>query len=146
LNAVRLWDGSAVPSGLQALLVRECERLQFVRAQIHEIEEVRKEILSTSQEPAIEQVRRLLRLKGIGINSAWVYVIEFFAWRAFHNRRELGSLAGLTPTPYESGESTRERGTLAPGASAGVSKAGNRPVRWRLRSLGPGFATSRRAN
>jgi len=46
--------------------------------------------------------------------------MEFFAWRAFRNRRELGSLAGLAPTPYESGESSRERG---------ISKAGNRPVR-----------------
>ena len=120
LNEVRLWDGCTVPSGLQALLVREYERLQFVRRQIHQVEEVRKGILSTSQEPAIEQIRRLLRLKGIGINSAWVYVMEFFAWRAFHNRRELGCLSGLTPTPYESGESSRERG---------ISKAGNRPVR-----------------
>ncbi|HEX6268734.1 MAG TPA: IS110 family transposase [Anaerolineales bacterium] len=120
LKAVRLWDGSPVPPGLQALLVREYERLQFVRAQIHRIEEVRKEILSTSKQPAIEQIRRLLRLKGIGVNSAWVYVMEFFAWRAFRNRRELGSLSGLTPTPYESGESSRERG---------ISKAGNRPVR-----------------
>ena len=54
------------------------------------------------------------------MNSAWVYVMEFFAWRAFRNRRELGSLAGLAPTPYASGESSRERG---------ISKAGNRPVR-----------------
>jgi transposase len=120
LNGVRLWDGCTVPSGLQALLVREYERLQFVRGQIHQIEEVRKGILSTSQEPAVEQIRRLLRLKGIGMNSAWIYVMEFFAWRAFRNRRELGSLSGLTPTPYESGESSRERG---------ISKAGNRPVR-----------------
>ena len=129
LEAVRLWDGSPIPSGLQALLVREHERLQLVREQVHQIEDTRKEILQTSKDPAIEQVRRLLRLKGIGVNSAWVYVMEFFAWRAFRNRRELGCLSGLTPTPYQSGESARERGTLAPGASAGISKAGNRPVR-----------------
>lgn len=54
------------------------------------------------------------------MNTAWMYVMEFFAWRAFRNRRELGSLAGLAPTPYASGESSRERG---------ISKAGNRPVR-----------------
>jgi transposase len=120
LETVRLWDGSLIPPGLQALLVRENERLQFVRVQIHQIEEVRQGILSTSQEPAIEQIRRLLRLKGIGVNSAWIYIMEFFAWRAFRNRRELGSLSGLTPTVYQSGESTRERG---------ISKAGNRPVR-----------------
>jgi len=120
LDAVRLWDGSSIPPGLQTLLVREYERLQFVREQIHQIEEARKEALRSSQDPALEQVRRLLRLKGIGINSAWVYVMEFFAWRGFRNRRELGSLSGLRPTPYASGESTRERG---------ISKAGNRPVR-----------------
>jgi transposase len=120
LDSVQLWDGSRIAPGLHTLLVREDERLALVREQIHQVEVTRKEALRTSRDPAVEQVRRLLQLKGIGMNSAWVYVMEFFAWRAFHNRRELGSLAGLTPTPYESGESTRERG---------ISKAGNRPVR-----------------
>jgi transposase len=46
--------------------------------------------------------------------------MEFFSWRGFRNRRELGSLAGLTPTPYQSGESSTEQG---------VSKAGNRHIR-----------------
>lgn len=54
------------------------------------------------------------------MNSAWVDGMEFFSWRAFRNRRELGVLAGLTPTPYQSGENAKERG---------ISKAGNRPVR-----------------
>lgn len=120
LEVVRLWDGSSIPAGLHTLVMREQERLELVREQIHQIEITRKEALRTSNDPAIEQVRRLLRLKGIGVNSAWVYVMEFFAWRNFHNRRELGSLSGLTPTPYQSGESARERG---------ISKAGNRPVR-----------------
>jgi transposase len=67
-----------------------------------------------------EQVRQLLRLKGIGMNSAWLYVMEFFSWRGFHNRREVGSLAVLTPTPYQSGDSAKEQG---------ISKAGNRQIR-----------------
>jgi len=120
LEVVRLWDGSSIPAGLHTLVMREQERLELVREQIHQIEITRKEALRTSNDPAIEQVRRLLWLKGIGVNSAWVFVMEFFAWRNFHNRRELGSLSGLTPTPYQSGESARERG---------ISKAGNRPVR-----------------
>ena len=120
LVEVRLWDGTQIGNGLRALLEREAERLDLVRKQIHDLEEQRKEMLKHSSDPAIEQVRRLLRLKGIGMNSAWVDVMEFFAWRAFHNRREVGALAGLTPTPYRSGESVRE---------VGISKAGNRPVR-----------------
>lgn len=120
LERVKLWDGSSIAPGLHTLLVREHERLLLVREQIHQVDVTRREALRTSKDPAIEQVQRLLQLKGIGINSAWIYVMEFFAWRAFHNRRELGSLAGLAPTPYTSGESARERG---------ISKAGNRPVR-----------------
>jgi transposase len=120
IEAVRRWDGSALPAGLQGCLVREHERLQQVEQHIRQLEGQRREALRTSSDPAIEQVRQLLRLKGIGINSAWLYVMEFFAWRAFRNRRELGSLSGLTPTPYQSGENARERG---------ISKAGNRPIR-----------------
>jgi len=120
LEAVRLWNGAVIAADLHILLEREHERLELVRDQIHRIEVRRKELLRDSNDPAIEQVRCLLRLKGIGMNSAWVDVMEFFSWRAFHNRRELGALAGLTPTPYQSGENAKERG---------ISKAGNRPVR-----------------
>ena len=120
LAEVKLWDGSKIGPGLRGLLEREVTRLELVREQIKALEKERKEMLKNSTDPAIEQVRRLLRLKGIGMNSAWVDVMEFFAWRGFHNRREVGALAGLTPTPYASGESVRERG---------ISKAGNRPVR-----------------
>ena len=51
----------------------------------------------------MDKVRRLLRLRGVGENSAWLYGMEFFGWRAFHNRREVGGLAGLVTTPFDSG-------------------------------------------
>jgi len=143
LEEARLWDGRPIGPGVRALVEREHKRLELVGEQIREIESARKELLRSSSDPAIEMVRRLLQLKGIGVNSAWIYVMEFFAWRAFRNRREVGSLSGLTPTPYASGESSRE---------SGISKAGNRPVRatphrrwvqvWRSRSPGRGCATS----
>jgi transposase len=47
--------------------------------------------------------------------------MEFFGWHEFKNRREVGGLAGFSPTPYQSGESAREQG---------ISKSGNRHVRW----------------
>jgi transposase len=120
LETVRLWDGSMVPAGLHARLKREYERCQLVKKQINQLELEREEAVRTSTAPAVKQVRHLLRLKGIGMNSAWVYVMEFFSWHGFRNRREVGSLAGLTPTPYQSGESSREQG---------ISKAGNRRIR-----------------
>jgi transposase len=80
------------------------------------VEAERGDLVRTSGGPDVEKVRQLLDLRGIGINSAWLYVMEFFGWRAFRNRREVGALAGLVPTPHQSGDEAWERG---------ISKAGN---------------------
>jgi transposase len=117
---VRLWDGSSLPPGLRARLEREYAAYQHVGQQIKELEAERRELIRTSDHSSDEKVRALLQLRGIGENSAWLFVKEFFGWRVFRNRREVGSLAGLTPTPYQSGEQSREQG---------ISKAGNRPIR-----------------
>lgn len=120
LQTLRLWDGSSLPGELFARLKREYHRIQLLNEQIHEMEAYRQEILRTSQRPDIQQVRQLMSLRGIGINSAWLFVMEFFSWRAFRNRREVGALAGLTSTPYQSGGNSQEQG---------ISKAGNRHIR-----------------
>jgi transposase len=120
LETKRLWDGRPVPLGLRRRLVRECERLEMVKRQIEQVEAERGDLVRSSGSQDVEKVRQLLDLRGIGINSAWLYVMEFFGWREFRNRREVGALAGLTPTPHQSGDEARERG---------ISKAGNRYIR-----------------
>lgn len=120
LAKIRLWDGRPLPPYLRQSLEREYQRIQLIEVQLKEIDDLRRDILRTSQDPVIEQVRHLMKLKGIGINSAWLFVMEFFAWRNFRNRREVGALAGLTPTHSQSGETSRDRG---------ISKAGNKFVR-----------------
>lgn len=120
LEELRLWDRLSLPERLHSRLAREWTKVEVLNAQIREVEAERRELLRTSDEPAIEQVRQLLALRGIGINSAWLYVMEFFAWREFRNRREVGALAGLCPTPHQSGDSSKE---------LGIEKAGNRHIR-----------------
>jgi transposase len=120
LKELRLWNGDPLPPGLQARLLFEFERWQLVGKQIKALEVERLEALRYTSQPDVEQVRQLLRLRGIGINCAWLYVMEFFSWRAFHNRREVGALAGLTPLPHQSGEEAHE---------LGISKVGNRHIR-----------------
>jgi transposase len=120
LQALRTWDDQAVPAGMQQRLLREFARWQFVDRQIRDAENERARKIRTATEPGVDKVRQLLNLRGIGANSAWLYVMEFFGWRQIKNRRQLASLAGLTPTPFESGESRREQG---------ISKAGNRRLR-----------------
>jgi transposase len=120
LEAVRLWDGSRLPEGLKALLKREHKRFQWVEEQIAELETERTEAIRNSKRPDVEMVRDLLRLRAIGVNSAWLFTMEFFGWRNFRNQKEIGALSGLTPTPSQSGSSYREQG---------ISKSGNRYVR-----------------
>lgn len=121
LKQARQWNGKPVPEELQGRLLREFERLQVVNRQIRALNQQRNKILKTKDTPTLRKVRQLLGLRGIGVNSAWLYVHEFFGWRNFKNRREVGSLSGLAPTPYSSGELRHEQG---------ISKAGNRRMRW----------------
>jgi transposase len=120
LETKHLWDGRPLPIGLKKRLVREYERLEMVKMQIKQVEAERADLVKNSRSSDVEMVRQLLSLRGIGINSAWLYVMEFFSWREFRNRREVGALAGLTPTPHQSGDEAWERG---------ISKAGNRHIR-----------------
>jgi len=120
LAKVRLWADQPLPPGLQSRLEREYACYQFVTEQVQGLEAERREMLRTSSEPNVEQIRQLLQLRGIGTNSAWVFVMEFFSWRQFRTRRQVGSLAGLTPTPYQSSDQSREQG---------IDKSGNRLVR-----------------
>jgi transposase len=90
------------------------------------LEAERRAFLQSSQDASIEKVRQLMYLRGIGINGAGLLVMEFLGWRDFKNRREVGGWAGLTPTPYHSGESAREQG---------ITKSGNRHMRWMTTEL-----------
>jgi transposase len=96
------------------------ELLELLDRQIKDLENERGRRIRSSHDKVVGKVRQLLRLRGIGANSAWLYVMEFFGWRRIRNRKQLASRAGLTPTPYQSGDSDHEQG---------ISKAGNRRLR-----------------
>jgi transposase len=120
LGQLRQWDGTPVPAELTARILREWERFLLVDRQARELENAQWQAFGNNETADVEKLRLLLDLKAIGPMSATLFVREFFGWRQIKNRRELASLAGLTPTPYASGESQREQG---------ISKAGNRRLR-----------------
>jgi transposase len=120
MQPARLACGAALPQGIRQRLRREYRQYRTTQELIAEIEEERREQIATEETREMQMVRDLMRLRAIGVNTAWILVMEFFGWREFHNRREVGALAGLVPTPYQSGESYHEQG---------ISKAGNIWVR-----------------
>ena len=90
LDALRLWDGSEIPSGLRRRLLRVWAHHQFLSEQIAALEAERRALLQSSEDASLAKVRQLMHLKGIGINGAWLLVMEFFGWRALKTRREVG--------------------------------------------------------
>jgi transposase len=121
LDKLRQWNGKPLPEVLKRRLLRELERLELLTCQIRAVEIEQAAEICDDQTRHVAKVRALMGLKGVGPTSATILVYEFFGWRQFANRRELAGLAGLTPTPYQSGESNHEQG---------ISKAGNVLIRW----------------
>ena len=119
-----------MPNGLRQRILREFERWRLVGRQIHDLEAQRTSRSATIRRPRATRCGCCSSSRGSARTAAWLLVREFFGWRGIRNRRELASLAGLTPTPYDSGESRREQG---------ISKAGNRRVRWMMIELAWGW-------
>jgi transposase len=120
LESFRTWDGNFLPLDFKARIVREYERLKEVEGQIYSLRKERQGRLENAEDPSMRKIVQLTSLRGIGVQSSWKFVQEFFGWRQFKNRKEVASLAGLTPTPYDSGGSQHEQG---------ISKAGNKRIR-----------------
>jgi len=107
-----------LPECMGEEIERELERLHLVEEQLAALLKGREEKLKGG--PLWEKVTQLTLLKGIGNTFASFLVLELFGWREFKNRRQVGAITGLTPSPYNSGESRRDQG---------ISKAGSRRIR-----------------
>jgi transposase len=147
LEGCKPLDGTSLGPGLKSELLREYERWSLGTRQLKEIDKERTERIKAARKSVKEslkqvegetrlskapkeldkasQVAALMLLCGIGDNSAWPLIHEFF-FRRFRNRREVGSAAGLCGMPYDSGDKTHEQG---------ISKAGNGRIRYLMVEL-----------
>ena len=121
IAALRTWDGEPLPRFLRDRLLRYAADYEQLTDRIDAVDRERKALLrDASCGASLQKVKQLARLKGVGLETAWCYGTEFFGWRRFRNRKQVGSLSGLTPTPHASGDEERERG---------IGKDGSRWVR-----------------
>ena len=142
LERVKDYKGDAVPAGMLVELKHDQQRLVLAKEQLKSLEAERKTRMKSAaaEKPAEQRAVKLASLKGVGEMTGWMLSHEFF-WRDFRNGRQVGSSAGLTGCPYDSGDSRREQG---------ISKAGNARVRtlmvelaWRWLMFQPDSALSR---
>jgi transposase len=126
VESLRDWAGNPLGEAWVGELKREQQRLVMVQEQIQALEDQQTQAMKQMSTPAEEKAKKLFKLKAVGTQGSWVLSHECFGWRRFQNRRQLGSFAGLTGTPYDSGDTLREQG---------ISKAGSGRVRYTLIEL-----------
>jgi len=132
LEALRTAEGHELPARLKAEILRQIERLELILRQIAEVEAARDAALAAERQSAAVETpsngavdakpaalpagegagARLLRLKGVGPETAAVLRLEAFPWRRSTARsptaarwppmpawpRRLGRAAGSTPS------------------------------------------------
>lgn len=127
LDDLRRWDGQALPPQLRLDVARMYERWQVVQRHLLDIEKETEAALAQQTSRATQQAAVLQTLRSVSGRTGLILATEIFAWRQIQNRRQLGALAGMVGTPFDSGLSQREQG---------ISKAGNRRVRTLMIELG----------
>lgn len=140
LDALQTRDAHPLPPRLRAEIGREIERLDLLTRQLKQVEAERDALVAPVSDIVDNPARVLMRLNGIGTQTATLLWLEGL-FRRFANRRQLAAYAGLAPTPWLSGCIAREQG---------ISKAGNPRLRTAMIELAwlwlrnqPGSALSR---
>lgn len=131
--AVTPW-GKPVGSCLQREILREFERIELVD---HQLAEVQSEMAAAVANPSNEtdrQAAQLVELRGIGLVTAVTLTREFFGWREFCNRKQVGAAAGLTPTRSQTGHSMDRE--------LGIDKGGNKRVRVLMTQIAWGWLSN----
>ena len=89
-----------------------------------EVERLGREITELSKTPRYaEPARELVKLKGVGVLVAMVFLTEMGDLRRFKNRRQVGAYLGLVPSCDESGEADDRKGHITHQGSPRVRKA-----------------------
>jgi transposase len=140
LQEARTALGEPIPGHAKARILRLIERLELVLDQLRVVEGRRDAMLGASDGVPEIMTKRLVELRGIGVQTATVLVREGFV-RPFRSAKALGSYAGLAGAPFASGGFSHEQG---------ITKAGNKRLRtavvelaWLWLRYQPGSALSR---
>lgn len=127
LDTMRTGDGRPLAPFLRRDIERMLCHYDFVSQQIEEVIADRKKALAdkSGRFPHTDKVQLLATLGAVGETTATVLVAEVYH-RSFETRRHVASFVGLAPSPYNSGDTDRNRG---------ISKAGTKLARQTLVEL-----------
>lgn len=118
--------------GALASLVRQWEFLE------EELERLDDAVGKLAASPRYEtMVAELVKLTGVGVLTALVFLTEMGDVSRFANRRQISAYLGLTPRSYESGAANDRKGHITRHGSARVRRALCQATWPRIREGGP---------
>ena len=140
-KAYRAWlrglDGKVSPLGpgaraaLRTLLVQ----METVEGQIKELDGAMVDL--SEKERHAEPARQLVKLKGVGLLTAMVFLTELGEMARFGNRRQIGSYLGLVPSRFDSGQATGRTGHITRHGPSRVRRVLCQATWSRVRTDGP---------
>lgn len=97
-------------SGARAALGTLLDQLEYLEGEVGKLYKLIVELSQT--ERYAESVKELRKLKGVGVLTAMVYLVEMGDLERFSNRREVGAYIGLVPCAAESGDQNDRKGHI----------------------------------
>lgn len=96
--------------GLRSVLDSLLAQMQFLEGELLRVEQRLAELANSDR--YLPQIYALMKLPGVGALTALVFLTEMGDLKRFHNRRQIGSYLGLTPSSQESGEQQDHKGHI----------------------------------
>jgi len=96
--------------GMRATLGSLLRQLAFLEEEIGRLEEALEALAGSPRYAGA--IRELLKLQGVGLLTALVFLTEVGDLRRFANRRQISAYLGLVPRSYESGAQQDRKGHI----------------------------------
>lgn len=97
-------------SGMRTTLGSLMRQLLFLEGEIGRLDDALDDLVRSPRYATA--IGELLKLQGVGLLTALVFLTEVGDLRRFHNRRQIGAYLGLVPRSYESGTQQDRKGHI----------------------------------
>lgn len=123
-------------TGLRTMLGSLLRQLDFYEREVAHLDKHELVELAHSERYAT-QVQALVKLQGVGLLTALVFLTELGDLTRFENRRQLSAYLGLAPSSHESGQQSDRKGHITRQGSSRVRRVLCQAAWARVRSAGP---------
>lgn len=111
---------SQLTAGARTVLKSLLRRMAWLRQELKVVDNAVLELAQQQRhQPAVAE---LTKLKGVGVLSAMVFLVEIGTVTRFKNRRQIGAYVGLVPRANESGESADRKGHITRQGSSAIRR------------------------